>query len=81
MNMFLKKVSNMSKDELIQTIFTFVLGIVICLIATFLTSCGSTKVSVNRPNQGTYTTITVTTNNPISTQVNPQTSADINPFK
>lgn len=38
-----------------------------------LSSCGSTKVSVDRPAAGTQTTITVTTNNPITTEVNPQT--------
>lgn len=44
----------------------FLLGITITVIA-----CGSTKVSVDRPSQGTCTTITVTTNNPITTEVNP----------
>ena len=39
--------------------------------AVIATSCGSTRVSVDKPAQGTTTTITVTTNNPISTEVNP----------
>ena len=43
-----------------------------------LSSCGSTKVSVSQPAEGTSTTITVTTNNPISTQVNPTTTANLN---
>lgn len=47
----------------------------ICLISVLLAlcACGSTKVSVDKPAQGTSTTITVTTNNPITTEVNPQT--------
>ena len=45
--------------------------IVFLLAAIAMCACGSTKVSVDRPAQGTSTTITVTTNNPISTEVNP----------
>lgn len=48
------------------------------LICGTLTACGSTKVSVSKPAEGTSTTITVTTNNPVSTQVNPTTSAELN---
>lgn len=40
-----------------------------------MASCGSTKVAVERPAAGTQTTITVTTNNPISTEVNPSVEA------
>lgn len=43
-----------------------------------LSSCGSTKVSVSQPAEGTSTTITVTTNNPITTEVNPTTTAELN---
>lgn len=43
-----------------------------------LSSCGSTRVSVDKPAAGTTTTITVTTNNPITTEVNPTTNADLN---
>lgn len=43
----------------------------------FLSSCGSTRVNVERPAAGTQTTITVTTNNPITTEVNPTTTATI----
>lgn len=44
---------------------------VIFLLAITFYSCGSTKVSVDKPASGTMTTITVTTNNPITTNVNP----------
>lgn len=36
-----------------------------------LVSCGVTKASISKPAEGTQTTITITTNNPISTQVSP----------
>lgn len=40
-----------------------------------MASCGNTKVSVEKPSAGTQTTITVTTNNPITTNVNPSLDA------
>lgn len=45
------------------------------LLTIFLamSSCGSTKVLVDKPASGTQTTITVTTNNPITTDVSPKT--------
>lgn len=36
-----------------------------------LSSCGVTKATISKPAEGTQTTITITTNNPISTQVSP----------
>lgn len=36
-----------------------------------LTSCGSTKAVISKPAEGTSTTITITTNNPITTNVEP----------
>lgn len=36
-----------------------------------LIGCGVTKASISKPAEGTQTTITITTNNPISTQVSP----------
>lgn len=53
-----------SMKKKIKSIWLFVLLFV-------MVSCGSTKVSVDKPAQGTSTTITVTTNNPITTEVNP----------
>lgn len=46
-----------------------------CLI--FLTSCGVTKASISKPAAGTSTTITITTNNPITTNVEPQTDVKL----
>ena len=67
LNSIYKNYKNMTKK--ISTIWA-------CLILFALLSvqsCGSTKVSVEKPAQGTQTTITVTTNNPITTEVNPTT--------
>lgn len=36
-----------------------------------LTSCGTTKATISKPAEGTQTTITITTNNPITTNTNP----------
>lgn len=36
-----------------------------------MTACGTTQVSVQKPAEGTQTTITVTTNNPNKTDINP----------
>lgn len=36
-----------------------------------LSSCGVTKATISRPAEGTTTTVTITTNNPITTNTNP----------
>ena len=36
-----------------------------------LSSCGVTKATIQRPAEGTVTTVTITTNNPITTNTNP----------
>lgn len=36
-----------------------------------LTSCGTTKATISKPAEGTSTTITITTNNPITTTTTP----------
>lgn len=41
------------------------------LCAFALVSCGVTKASVAKPAAGTTTTITITTNNPVTTDVSP----------
>jgi hypothetical protein len=51
---------------------TFLLAVTIMAAA-----CGSTKVLVDKPATGTQTTITVTTNNPISTNIDADASANL----
>lgn len=47
--------------------------IVTALVGTSLmfSSCGVTKAWISRPAEGTQTTVTITTNNPISTDIAP----------
>lgn len=45
--------------------------IITALLGLSLSSCGVTKATIARPAEGTHTTITITTNNPISTDVTP----------
>lgn len=40
-------------------------------MALGLTSCGVTKATIQRPAEGTVTTVTITTNNPITTNTTP----------
>lgn len=51
---------------------TFLLAVTMMVAA-----CGSTKVLVDKPAAGTQTTITVTTNNPISTNIDANASANL----
>lgn len=44
----------------------------ILILFASLTSCGSTKAVISKPAEGTSTTITITTNNPITTNVEPE---------
>ena len=44
------------------------LVVMVCLT---LVSCGTTRATISRPAEGTTTTITISTNNPISTDVAP----------
>lgn len=43
----------------------------ILVLVCFFCSCGVTKATVAKPAAGTTTTITITTNNPITTDVSP----------
>lgn len=47
------------------------------IISLLLISCGSTKVAVSKPAEGTSTTISVTTNNPITTNNNPNINTSL----
>ena len=51
---------------------TFLLAVTMMVAA-----CGSTKVLVDKPAAGTQTTITVTTNNPITTNLDADASANL----
>lgn len=67
--MKLKKVRVSARKR--RLIFTALLGL-------SLSSCGVTKATISKPAEGTQTTITITTNNPISTQVTPSVTIPTN---
>lgn len=53
-----------------------IIGVLTALVALAaalfgLTSCGTTRATIAKPEAGSYTTITITTNNPIETNTNP----------
>lgn len=65
--------------EILKIIAQVIIAALTALLTSLgMTSCGSTKVLVDKPQQGTQTTITVTTNNPITTDVNPNTNPTVN---
>lgn len=69
----------MNWKEILKIIAQVIVAALTALLTSLgMTSCGSTRVNVDRPAAGTSTTITVTTNNPITTEVNPQTNPNIN---
>lgn len=59
-------------------IITLWVIIVILLICLCLNSCGSVvKATVSNPQNTAKTTITITTNTPVETTVNPETDANV----
>ena len=58
-------------NKLQYLLLTFAKLLCICLLTNVLVGCGVTKATISKPAEGTSTTITITTNNPISTNVNP----------
>jgi len=69
--------ANFDKTKL-KGIIAAVSALVAAILAAFgLSSCGVTKAYITQPKDGSTTSITITTNNPISTSVDPTTNADI----
>lgn len=46
---------------------------IICAIFISCISCGITKATISKPATGTITTVTITTANPMTTSVSPNT--------
>ncbi len=58
--------------KVITEILKAITYVITAILATLgATSCGVTKATISKPAEGTQTTITITTNNPISTNVSP----------
>ncbi len=60
-----------TKKILTETLKAIAYVITAVLTTLGVTSCGVTKATISKPAEGTQTTITITTNNPISTNVSP----------
>lgn len=60
--------------EILSLVLRVIIAVATAITASLgLSSCGVTKATITKPAEGTYTTVTITTNNPMSTTVNPQT--------
>lgn len=65
------------KTKLKEIIAAFVALVAAILAAFGLSACGVTKAYIKQPREGSSTTITITTNNPLTTEVNTTTDADV----
>ena len=60
---------NPNIKKAIYGVLTALIGLAAALLG--LTSCGTTRATITKPAEGTSTTITITTNNPITTTTTP----------
>lgn len=66
------------KDFIIKNWLKFLLGGLAAIgVTVSCCSCGVTKATISKPAEGTQTTVTITTNNPMTTTVNPNTTTNI----
>lgn len=66
-----------TKKALIECIKDILLAIVGFLTAVFVTSCGTTRAVITNRAENTSTEVKITTNNPTSVNVNPNTSVEL----
>lgn len=64
------KLTEKTKQLLLEALKAFIIA-ALSVLGISLTSCGTTKATISKPAEGTQTTITITTNNPITTNTNP----------
>lgn len=63
---------NAKTKKILQEVLKALAYILTSVAATLgMSSCGITRATIARPANGSSTTITITTNNPISTEVSP----------
>ncbi len=67
-----------TKKIMIEIIKAIIYVLTAVLTTMGVTSCGVTKATIARPAEGTHTTITITTNNPITTDVSPNVELNKN---
>lgn len=64
--------------KLLKEILKAIIYVLTAVLTTLgATSCGVTKATISKPAEGTQTTITITTNNPITTNVEPNTNLQL----
>ena len=71
-NKYWNNLSEKQQQKIKDSVKTIITAIAVIVATLFgLTSCGTTKATITKPAEGTSTTITITTNNPITTNTNP----------
>ncbi len=66
------KLNENQKKRIVDQVKTIITAISVIVATIFgLSSCGTTRATITKPAEGTSTTITITTNNPITTNTNP----------
>lgn len=73
----MKKTTKKMLKELAKELAKAIIVAAAAVLGITLQSCGVTSARISRPAEGTTTTVTITTNNPMSTTVNPNTNAEI----
>lgn len=68
-----------TNKKILGEILKAIIYVLTAVLATLgVSSCGITKATIAKPAEGTHTTITITTNNPISTDVSPNVELNKN---
>ena len=71
-NKYWENLSEKQQQKIKDAVKTIITALAVIVATIFgLTSCGTTRATIAKPAEGSYTTITITTNNPISTNTNP----------
>ena len=71
-NKYWENLSEKQQQKIKDAVKTIITALAVIVATIFgLTSCGTTRATIAKPAEGSSTTITITTNNPISTNTNP----------
>ena len=71
-NKYWENLSEKQQQKIKDAVKTIITATAVIIATLFgFSSCGTTKATISKPAEGTCTTITITTNNPITTNTNP----------
>ena len=71
-NKYWSSLSEKQQQKIKDNVKTIITALAVIIATIFgLSSCGTTRATITKPAEGTSTTITITTNNPITTNTNP----------